>query len=53
MDLYADVDFFLPQRIKRARFLSDAEWIPILAEAHAHYGAGKAEVRISFFPICQ
>ncbi len=44
LDLYADVDFFLPGRIKRARFLSDAEWVPILAEAHLHYGAGKAEV---------
>jgi hypothetical protein len=26
------------------RFLSDREWVPILAEAHTHYGAGKAEV---------
>ena len=26
------------------RFLSDREWIPILSEAHTHYGAGKAEV---------
>lgn len=43
-DLYQDIDTFLPQRIKQARFLSDREWIPILAEAHNHYGAGKAEV---------
>jgi hypothetical protein len=35
---------FLPQRIKQARFLSDKEWIPILSEAHNHYGSGKAEV---------
>ena len=26
------------------RFLSDREWVPILSEAHMHYGAGKAEV---------
>ena len=26
------------------RFLSDREWVPILSEAHTHYGAGKAEV---------
>ena len=44
LELYQDVDIFLPQRIKQARFLSDREWIPILAEAHHHYGAGKAEV---------
>ena len=43
-ELYSDVEHFLPQRIKQARFLSDKEWIPILAEAHNHYGAGKAEV---------
>ena len=44
LDLYSDVEHFLPQRIKQARFLSDKEWIPIMAEAHNHYGAGKAEV---------
>ena len=43
-ELYGDVDMFLPQRIKQARFLSDREWIPILNEAHNHYGAGKTEV---------
>jgi hypothetical protein len=43
-ELYSDVDAFLPARIKRARFLSDSEWVPILAEAHHHYGSGKAEV---------
>ncbi|TRY72029.1 hypothetical protein TCAL_01120 [Tigriopus californicus] len=44
LELYTDVDLFLPQRIKQARFLSDREWIPILSEAHLHYGAGKSEV---------
>ena len=44
LELYTDIEHFLPQRIKQARFLSDREWIPILAEAHNHYGAGKAEV---------
>ena len=46
LDLYAgaDLDAFLPSRIRQSRFLSDREWIPILAEAHGHYGAGKAEV---------
>eukprot|EP00096_Caligus_rogercresseyi_P014723 TRINITY_DN7219_c0_g1_i1.p1 TRINITY_DN7219_c0_g1~~TRINITY_DN7219_c0_g1_i1.p1 ORF type:complete len:1203 (-),score=258.06 TRINITY_DN7219_c0_g1_i1:890-4303(-) len=43
-EVYHDVDGFLPQRIKKARFLTDGEWIPILSEAHAHYGSGKAEV---------
>ena len=43
-ELYGDVDMFLPPRIKQTRFLSDREWIPILNEAHNHYGAGKAEV---------
>jgi hypothetical protein len=35
---------FLPQRIKQSRFLSDREWIPIMNEAHNHYGSGKTEV---------
>lgn len=43
-ELYADVDAFMPSRVKQARFLSDREWIPILLEAHGHYGSGKAEV---------
>ncbi|CAB4060937.1 unnamed protein product [Lepeophtheirus salmonis] len=43
-EVYRDVDGFLPQRIKKARFLTDGEWIPILSEAHTHYGSGKAEV---------
>lgn len=44
LELYDDVDSFLPLRIKQARFLSDSEWMPILAEAHQHYGAAKTEV---------
>ena len=43
-ELYHDIDMFISQRIKTARFLNDREWIPILMEAHAHYGAGKAEI---------
>ena len=44
MELYQDVDMFLSQRIKAARFINDRDWIPILVEAHNHYGAGKADV---------
>ena len=43
-ELYQDVDMFISQRIKTARFLNDREWIPVLMEAHSHYGAGKAEI---------
>merc|ERR1712012_149262 len=43
-ELYQDVDMFISQRIKTARFLNDRAWIPILVEAHNHYGAGKADV---------
>ena len=28
----------------QARFLADREWIPILNDAHKHYGSGKSEV---------
>ena len=42
--LFQDIDQFLPTRIKQARFLADREWIPILQDAHKHYGSGKAEV---------
>ena len=44
LELYQDVDMFLSQRIKAARFINDRDWIPILVEAHNHYGAGKADV---------
>ena len=47
-ELYQDVDMFISQRIKSARFLNDREWIPIIMEAHSHYGAGKAEVVAMF-----
>jgi hypothetical protein len=47
-DLYHDVDMFLPQRIKAARFSGGgaavANWIPILMEAHRHYGRGLGEI---------
>ena len=53
-EVAADLDRFLPARIKQSRFLSDREWIPILAEAHGHYGAGKAEVvaKVSVIHTC-
>ena len=44
-DLYQDVDIFLSPRVKSGRNgVADRDWVPILAEAHNHYGAGKAEV---------
>lgn len=44
LEVYADIAQFLPQRIRQARFLADREWVPILHDAHKHYGSGKAEV---------
>ena len=46
-NLYHDVDMFLPQRVKAARFNGGAEsanWVPILMEAHRHYGRGLGEL---------
>jgi len=44
-NLYHDVDMFLPQRIKAARFAgSPGGWVPILMEAHRHYGRGLGEI---------
>jgi hypothetical protein len=47
-DLYHDVDLFLPQRIKAGRFGSgggdNSSWVPILKEAHRHYGRGLGEI---------
>ena len=43
-ELYQDIDTFLANRIKQSRFMADHEWIPILHDAHKHYGSGKSEV---------
>ena len=38
-------DFYFPTFfVFQARFLADREWIPILNDAHKHYGSGKSEV---------
>ncbi|XP_046750485.1 myosin-I heavy chain isoform X2 [Diprion similis] len=42
LDYYAEVDSFLPYRISRAR--GDDVWVPIIAQAHMQYGAGRAEL---------
>jgi hypothetical protein len=44
IELYSKVDMFIPQRIRASRFSSDSDWIPILMEAHAHYGSQKTEM---------
>ena len=43
-ELYQEIDTYLHSRIKQSRFMADREWIPILFDAHKHYGAGKSEV---------
>ena len=43
-ELYQDIDTFLSNRVKQSRFMADHEWIPILHDAHKHYGSGKSEV---------
>jgi hypothetical protein len=52
-NLYHDVDMFLPQRIRAARFAANSGnsahhhgegWVPILMEAHRHYGRGLGEL---------
>ncbi|XP_020707671.2 myosin-I heavy chain isoform X1 [Athalia rosae] len=42
LDYYAEVDSFLPYRISRAR--GDDVWVPIIAQAHGQYGAGRSEL---------
>lgn len=41
-EYYTDVGGFLPERISRTR--EDAFWVPILAQAHRQYGAGRSEL---------
>lgn len=43
LDYYADVENYLPYRISRSR--GDDVWVPIIAEAHRQYGAGKSELK--------
>lgn len=42
LDYYSEVDSFLPYRISRAR--GDDVWVPIIAQAHKQYGAGRSEL---------
>ncbi|KAB0803532.1 hypothetical protein PPYR_00502 [Photinus pyralis] len=42
LEYYTDIDTFLPYRISRTR--GDDVWVPILAEAHVQYGAGRSEL---------
>uniref|UniRef100_A0A2H8TYF3 Pleckstrin y domain-containing family H member 1 n=1 Tax=Melanaphis sacchari TaxID=742174 RepID=A0A2H8TYF3_9HEMI len=42
LEYYADVENYLPFRISRIR--SSDTWVPILAQAHQQYGAGRSEV---------
>ncbi|XP_039281618.1 myosin-VIIa [Nilaparvata lugens] len=41
-EYYADVENYLPYRISRSR--GDDVWVPIIAQAHKQYGAGKNEL---------
>lgn len=41
-EYYTDVSSFLPDRISGTR--EDAFWVPILAQAHRQYGAGRSEL---------
>ncbi|XP_050531110.1 myosin-I heavy chain isoform X2 [Daktulosphaira vitifoliae] len=42
LEFYADVENYLPYRISRTR--SSDNWVPILAQAHQQYGAGRSEL---------
>jgi len=41
-DYYADVLTYLPKRIAGVR--TDNVWVPIIAQAHRQYGAGRTEL---------
>ncbi|KAL1129897.1 hypothetical protein AAG570_012841 [Ranatra chinensis] len=41
-EYYTDIDTYLPYRISRIR--GDDVWVPILAQAHRQYGAGKTDL---------
>lgn len=42
LEYYTDIDTYLPYRISRTR--GDDVWVPILAQAHRQYGAGRSEL---------
>lgn len=42
LEYYTDIDTYLPYRISRAR--GDDVWVPIIAQAHRQYGAGRTEL---------
>ncbi|XP_025423592.1 myosin-I heavy chain isoform X3 [Sipha flava] len=42
LEYYADVENYIPFRISRIR--SSDTWVPILAQAHQQYGAGRSEL---------
>ncbi|VVC26926.1 Hypothetical protein CINCED_3A012016 [Cinara cedri] len=42
LEYYADVENYIPIRISRIR--SSDSWVPILAQAHQQYGAGRSEL---------
>ncbi|XP_050438352.1 myosin-I heavy chain isoform X2 [Adelges cooleyi] len=42
LEFYADVENYLPFRISQTR--SSDSWVPILAQAHQQYGAGRSEL---------
>ncbi|XP_045116702.1 unconventional myosin-X-like isoform X2 [Portunus trituberculatus] len=41
-EFYADVQLYLPNRIAQTK--KQAEWVPILAQAHKQYGTGKTDI---------
>lgn len=42
LEYYTDIDTYLPYRISRTR--GDDVWVPIIAQAHRQYGAGRSEL---------
>ncbi|BES90755.1 MYSc [Nesidiocoris tenuis] len=42
LEYYTDIETYLPYRISRIR--GDDVWVPILAQAHRQYGAGKTDL---------
>lgn len=42
LEYYTDIDSYLPYRIGRTR--GDDVWVPIIAQAHRQYGAGRSEL---------
>ncbi|XP_069981165.1 unconventional myosin heavy chain 6 isoform X2 [Penaeus vannamei] len=41
-EFYADIQSYLPARIAQGR--KQAEWIPVLGQAHRQYGTGKTDI---------